>query len=147
VATDNAQVMRELFESFNRRDLAATAPAVDELVVWDARQIPVPDLHGVYQGIAGATDFWRRWLPMWEHVSVEVLWMKADGARVWTWVRQTQVGRESGAETKVDYGWDVTFQDGRIIRVSFFDNEERAGAPPDREASASAPADFSEGIV
>jgi ketosteroid isomerase-like protein len=37
-----------------------------------------------------------------------------------------QIGHESGVELTWDYGWDVTFRDGKIIRVGFFQEETRA---------------------
>src|SRR4051794_27998641 len=128
---DNVELVRDLYAAWNRGDLAKTAAALDEFVVWDARESPVPDLQGVYQGLAGVNDFWRGWLPMWSRIQAEILWVEALGDRVLAWVHQTQAGRESGIETTVHYGWDFTFREGKIIRVSFFNDEhdarERAG--------------------
>src|SRR4051795_5077074 len=120
--------MGQLIEAFNRREITATAGALDEFVVWDAREIPIPDLRAVYQGPAGAADFWQRWLPMWEHVATEIVWIEEAGSRVVTWVHQTMVGRESGLEVSVDDAWDVTFRDRKIIRVSFMSDEAQARA-------------------
>jgi hypothetical protein len=126
VATDNAALMRELVEAFNRREVAATVGALDEFVVWDARELPMPDLQAVYHGIPGVADFWRLWLPMWERVTSEILWIEAVGDHVLMWLRQTQVGRGSGVPVTLEYGWDVTFRYGKIIRVSFFNDEASA---------------------
>ena len=128
MATGNAELMRNLVETFNRGDITTTAAALDEFVVWDARQIHVPELQSVYQGTAGVAEFWRRWLPMWERVTSEILWIEAIDDHVLMWLRQTQVGRASGVAVTVDYGWDVTFREGKIIRVSFFDDEMSARA-------------------
>ena len=129
MATGNAERMRELVEAFNRRDLVSTVSALDEFIVWDARRLHVPELQAVYQGTAGVADFWRQWLPTWESVTSEILWIEEIGDHVLMWIRQTQVGRGSGVPVTVDYGWDVTFRDGTIIRVSFFEDED--GARPD----------------
>jgi ketosteroid isomerase-like protein len=118
--------MRELVNTFNRRDLVPAVAALDEFVVWDARQLLVPELQAVYLGTAGVADFWRDWLPMWESVTSEILWIKAVGDHVLMWLRQTQIGRGSGIAVTVDYGWDATFRDGKIIRVSFFNDEDSA---------------------
>ena len=126
VTTGNADLMRQLVEAFNARDPAATVAAVDEYVVFDARQLLVPELQRVYQGTDGVADFWRRWLPMWESVTSEILWIEEIRDHVLMWLRQTQVGRQSGVEVTVDYGWDVTFRHGKIIRVSFFTDEDTA---------------------
>ena len=123
MATDNAELMRELVEAFNRREVAGTEAALDEYVVWDARQLFIPELQHVYQGPAGVADFWRGWLPMWGSVTSEILWIKAIDDHVVMWLRQTQVGRGSGVAVTVEYGWDVTFRHGKIIRVSFFNDE------------------------
>ena len=120
----NAERMRELVERFNRRDLAPTVAALDEFVVWDARKLFVPELQRVYQGTAGVAEFWRGWLPTWDSVTSEILWIEAIADHVLVWIRQTQVGRASGVAVTVEYGWDVTFRRGKIIRVSFFDDAE-----------------------
>lgn len=80
----------------------------------------------MYFGLEGVGDFWTRWLPMWEYVQAEPIWMEAAGDRVLTWLRQTQIGKESGVAVEACYGWDVTFREGKIIRVSFFDDEQAA---------------------
>ena len=122
----NAEVMHEMVAAFNRRDVAGTEAVLDEFVVWDARQLPMSDLQAVYHGPAGVADFWRGWLPMWERVTSEILWIEAVGDHVLMWLYQTQVGRESGVEVAIHYGWDVTFRNGKIIRVSFFNDEDGA---------------------
>jgi ketosteroid isomerase-like protein len=63
---------------------------------------------------------------LWERISVEIRWIEGCGERVRAWLHQTHVGHESGAEVTADYGWDVTFRDGKIIRVAFFQEESRA---------------------
>ena len=119
--------MRELVAAFNRGELASTVEVLDEHVVWDARDCPVPDLHTVYHGRAGVTDFWMEWLPMWERIESEILWIEGVGDRVVMWLRQEHVGR-GGASASTDYGWDVIFRNGQIIRVNFFSGEAKARA-------------------
>ena len=118
--------MRALVEAFNARDMPTTEAALDEYVVFDARQLRVAELQQVYQGKDGVADFWRQWLPMWKSLMAEVLWTEEIGDHVLMWLRQRHVGRESGAEATVEYGWDVTFRHDKIIRVSFFNDEEAA---------------------
>ena len=122
----NAERMRELVAAFNGRDLATTAAALDEYVVFDARELRVAELQTVYQGKQGVAGFWRQWLPMWKSLDAAILWIEEIGDHVLMWIRQTHVGRESGAEATVEYGWDVTFRHGKIIRVSFFNDEDTA---------------------
>jgi hypothetical protein len=118
--------MRDLVEAFNRREVAGTEAALDEYVVWDARELFVPELQRVYQGPAGVAEFWRGWLPMWASVTSEIRWIETIGDHILMWLRQTQVGRGSGVAVTAEYGWDVTFRHGKIIRVSFFNDEESA---------------------
>ena len=117
--------MRELVAAFNRGELASTAEVLDEHVVWDARDCPVPDLQKVYYGRDGVAEFWAPWLPMWERITSEILWIGGIGDRVVMWICQTHVGRE-GATANTYYGWDVTFRNRQIIRVSFFSDEVEA---------------------
>jgi SnoaL-like domain len=126
VASGNAERMRELVAAFNARNPAATVDALDEYVVFDARELRVAELQRVYQGTAGVAEFWREWLPMWQNLAPEILWIAEVGDHIVMWLRQKHVGRESGAEVTVEYGWDVTFRHGKIIRVSFFNDEDSA---------------------
>ena len=123
MTTGNAERMRQLVAAFNDRELATTAVALDEYVVFDARELRVAELQRVYQGTEAVADFWRQWLPMWQSLTSEILWIEEIGDHVLMWIRQNHVGRESGAEATVEYGWDVTFRYGKIIRVSFFNDE------------------------
>src|SRR3954454_11177954 len=104
-----------MFDNWNRGELAASAALLDEFIVWDARESPVPDLSAVFHGPAGVRDFWRQWLPMWERLTVELWWIEGTGERARAWVHQTQVGLHSGVELAWDYGWDVIFRDGKLI--------------------------------
>ena len=126
MAAGNAERMRQLVAAFNRRELAMTAAALDEYVVFDARELRVAELQGVYQGAEDVADFWRQWLPMWKSLNAEILWIEEIDDHVLMWLRQRHIGRGSGAEATVEYGWDVTFRHGKIIRVSFFNDEDGA---------------------
>ena len=125
MTTDAAETLRCLFEAWNRGDLGAGFEALDEFVVWDGRNLAVPELQRVYQGRAGVREFWQQWLPPWKKVTVDLRWIEGSGERARAWVQQIHIGHESGLEVRMDYGWDVVFRDGKIIHVSFFTDEQR----------------------
>jgi hypothetical protein len=65
VTTDSVTALRELFDAWNRGEL-------------------------VYFGVAGVTDFWSQWLPMWKRLTVEVRWTEGCGERARAWVHQSR---------------------------------------------------------
>ena len=44
---------------------------VDPDVEWDASELAVPDISGVYRGPEEVSRFWREWLAAWETVQLE----------------------------------------------------------------------------
>lgn len=53
------------FDSESLLGRIASDDFCDPQVEWDASEVPMPDLAGVYHGIAGVREFWREWLAAW----------------------------------------------------------------------------------
>ena len=84
------------------------------------------DFVRVYFGLEGVRGFWREWLPAWSDMRVDVRWIRGVGDRVLVWVHQSQVGKTSGLPLDFFLGWDILFRDGKIVRMAFFRDEEKA---------------------
>ena len=124
----NVEVVRSLFEAFNRGDIEAGAKVIDQCVVFDVRgmELDNEDFARVYFGPEGVRDFWRSWLPAWTDMQVEVRWVRGVGERVIVWIHQRQVGRVSGVPVEFSVAWDFLFRDGKIVRMAFFRDEQKA---------------------
>jgi ketosteroid isomerase-like protein len=125
---ENVEIVRSLFEAFNRGDVGAGARLIDEGVVFDVRgmELENEDFARVYFGPEGVRDFWRAWLPAWTDMQVEIRWIRDVGERVIVWLHQRQVGRVSGLPVEFHVAWDFLFRDGKIVRMAFFRDERKA---------------------
>ena len=122
----NGERLTRVFQAFNEHRMAEANDAFDELVVFDTRELHILGNAEVYLGADRMGAFWSSWLPSWRHVQVDVVWLEERGDRVVAWVRQTMTGKESGIDTHVEFAWDCTWRDGRMIRVSFTLDEAEA---------------------
>jgi ketosteroid isomerase-like protein len=126
MSQENVELVRGMFAAWNEHRPADSNALFDEHVVWDARNVAAPDVREVYYGLEAVREYWRAWLPAWQDIRVEVDWIEGRGDRVICWVRGIYVGKGSGAPIDLSNGWDLSFRDGKIIRVSFFVNEREA---------------------
>ena len=126
----NVETVRGMFDAFHRRDAAAARAPLHPDIVWDATRVPTPDLEGVYHGVEGVADFWRRWLAAWEAIDFgqrEPEFLE-HGDKVLVWVEgQVNRGRASGVEVEMPpFGFLWTFQDGRAVRMEFHRDRSEA---------------------
>jgi ketosteroid isomerase-like protein len=128
MSQENVEIVRSLFEAFNRGDIGAGARFVDEGVVFDVRgmELEDEDFARVYFGPEAVRDFWTTWLPAWTGMQVEVRWIRGVGERVMVWLHQRQVGRVSGLPVEFSVAWDFLFRDGKIGRMAFVRDERKA---------------------
>ena len=76
MSQENVELVRTILDDVNadRSEVDAegllTRLADEELldpeIEWDASEIPILDLAGVYRGIEGVRQYWRGWLAAWE---------------------------------------------------------------------------------
>ena len=122
----NRERLEEMFRAWNERRPGDTVEHFDEHVVWDTRELRVIGTTDVYHGVERMMEYWASWLPQWSEIQVDLEWIEAPGDRVVAWVFQRMIGRESGIEVATHYGWDTSWRDGKLIRVSFFTDEAEA---------------------
>ena len=146
---ENVELMRELTEGFLElgegsldawlRDLASV---LDPDVEWDASELPVPDIGGVYRGRDAVVKWWREWLEAWETVTFDYH-LVDGGDRVILLLDQRMKGRYTGIELAVGkYAQLVTFAEGRIVHWRFYAHQSEAlkaaevegGSPLDAES-------------
>ncbi len=139
MSQENVELVRRAFEEFRagRRFGLPSDPEVE----WDATELPVPDISGVYRGPEAVRRFWLQWLSAWEAVQFEYELVDA-GARVVALIDQRMRGRSTGIEVPFGkYAHVYTFKEGLMVHwkcyMSQADALEAVGLPR-QDASAGA---------
>ena len=125
-AARNTEVTRELFEAVGQRRLSVWAEHLDRDIELDTRDLPQPDISGVYRGLAEFTRWTRSWLSAWEHLKNELLWVEANDVRAVAWIRMRMSGKGSRVPVEQAGGWGFTFRRGKIVHARTFTHEQTA---------------------
>ena len=101
---------------------------LDPEIEWDASEVPVLDISGVYHGIEGVRQYWRQWFAAWEIVGPFDYQLVDAGDRVVVlFDNQRMRGRSTGIEVAVvPYATVWTFRDGRIVNWRFYMSQANA---------------------
>jgi ketosteroid isomerase-like protein len=126
MSRENAQVVRDGMDAFNRRDRAAWMALYDP----DYETIPTGDWpeSGPIRGREAVWDFYVEIDELWEGTgpySITDL-IDADNGRVAAHLTRELVGKGSGAAVSYDYWIVFTLADGTIRRGEFFETRRRA---------------------
>jgi ketosteroid isomerase-like protein len=115
MSVDNVELVRAAFEKFlaGRSDFGVEL--LDPDVEWDASDLPLPDVSGIYRGPEGVRQFWREWLAAWETVRFDYR-LVDTGDSVLALLDQRMRGRYTGIEVPLgQYAHVYTFRDGLIV--------------------------------
>ena len=128
----DAEVLREVYEAFNRRDLAAIEQRCSPDISWRwGRHFFETDA----VGWPAVSEFLDRWLESLPDTRVEVERIIDAGECLVALVRQTGSGPASGVGTEMTYAQIVTFEEGRVRDVrNYIDREEALAAAGQNEA-------------
>ena len=99
----------------------------DPEIEWDASEVPVLDIAGVYRGIEGVRLYWRTWVAAWEmrHFDFEVL--DAGDRVVALFNHQVMRGRSTGIEVPAPkYATVSTFRDGLLVHWKLYVSQSEA---------------------
>jgi len=117
---ENVELVRKAFESFLARKKEWGSGLLDPEVEWDATELSVLDISGVYRGVDEVRQFWREWLAAWETVQFEYELVDA-GDRVVALIDQQMRGRSTGLEVPFGkYAQVYTFRDGLIVHWKLY---------------------------
>ena len=125
----NADLVRTLFDDFNRGDFEAALAKVAEDVDW-GEPPDMPDTGGAYRGHDGLTKGFARFLGAWESIRVDLEEVTAHGERVVVMTRWH--GRSKGTGIEVDQRVAQVYElrDGKVTRVRQFRSLDEALAAP-----------------
>jgi ketosteroid isomerase-like protein len=99
---------------------------LDDYVVWDMREYPIPDLDGVYVGRDAVIRASRHYWGTWDDYRLDAEELIDAGSSVVISVREHGRGKGSGAPFDERWAQVWTFHRGRIIRWELFPNMEAA---------------------
>jgi ketosteroid isomerase-like protein len=92
-----------------------------------------PD-HATYRGIDAIRKQHRGWFDSYPDLRVEPLEIRANGDRVFSWVRFTGHGADSGAALEMELAHVATFEGEKVRRLEeYFDRDEALAAVGLRE--------------
>jgi ketosteroid isomerase-like protein len=121
MAQDNADIVRAAYEEFNREKRTPSAWLPDGEYV-NAREDPD---HAVYRGIDAIRRQNQGWVDSYPDLCVDPLEIRANGDRVFAWVRFRGHGADSGALMEMELAHIVTLEGGGLKRLEeYYDRAE-----------------------
>lgn len=124
LVSGNAEIVRRLYEAFNRRDTAAARELMDPDVEWvNPDEAIEPGTRSGYEQYQGALGRLR---DSFSEASVVVDRLHESGERVAAVVRLHVRARESGVELELPQSHLWTFRGGKAVRFEWFNDPERA---------------------
>jgi ketosteroid isomerase-like protein len=118
--SENAEIVKRLYESFRKRDNAAAFELYATDIVWDVSGIQMLGFDAEYHGHDGVRTFWRNWLEAWDGIEWEQTEPEElDDGRVRVQINnQRNTGRETGIEIgQSSYEQFWTIENGKVTRV------------------------------
>jgi ketosteroid isomerase-like protein len=99
----------------------------DPEVEWDASEVPVLDMSGIYRGIEAVRGYWRDWFAAWESLPYDFELIDAGDRVVALFDHQRMRGRSTGIEVPVPkYATVMTIRDGLLVHWKLYMNQSDA---------------------
>ena len=117
MASEDAELLRKLYDAWNAGDFEAARPYIHPDIVWRPTG-RVPGFEPVYHGPEGVWEFWQTMMEAWEEMRVEIDRVVEESDRLVVAVHFDAIGKGSGArvELQVAHVWRVV--DGKVVSYS-----------------------------
>ena len=119
VSRENVEIVRDVFDAYNRDDLEATLQYVAPGFVFEPSGLFV-DTQPAYRGREGWTEFWHTFRAAWEDIVIEVKRLEDLGDQVLVLGTFHGRGRGSGVEVARESAWLQTLSNGLIAHTRTF---------------------------
>ena len=137
MSQENVELVRRTIEDlisgegeFDTEGMLAKMPDEDLLdpqVEWDASEVPVLDIAGVYRGIEDVRHYWRQWFAAWQILHFDYQLVDAGDRVVALFDHQRMRGRSTGIEVPVpEYATVSTFRNGLIVHWKLYMSQSEA---------------------
>jgi ketosteroid isomerase-like protein len=129
---ENIEKVRRAIDAFNRRDVEAMVTLAGDMFEYDWSRSRGPN-RGIYRGVEGFMEFVRDQWSMFDEVTLEAHEFIPRGPHVV--ITSTTHGRgRQGIPVSANSAMLYTFEEGRLVRVTLFQEREEALAAAAREA-------------
>jgi hypothetical protein len=99
----------------------------DPELEWDASEVPILDISGVYRGIEGVRQYWRQWFAAWQILHYDYRLVDAGDRVLGLFDEQRMRGRSTGIEVMVPkYATVSTIRDGLLVHWKLYMNHSEA---------------------
>jgi SnoaL-like domain len=137
MSQENVELVRRSIEDlisgegeFDTEGMLAKMPDEDLLdpqVEWDASEVPVLDIAGVYRGIEDVRRYWRQWFAAWQILHFDYRLVDAGDRVVALFDHQRMQGRSTGIEVPVpEYATVSTFRNGLVVHWKLYMSQSEA---------------------
>jgi uncharacterized protein len=124
MSEENVEVVRRMFEAFERGGLDAGTSYLHPDIEW--HEDPSFPEAGVYRGIEAFQSYARQFLSEWDEFRYQPVELIDAGDHVIANLRISGRGKASGAKFEMSAWWAASFQDGKVIRCYAYTERERA---------------------
>ena len=125
MSEENVEVVRKIFDAYNRGDLQATLdPLAPEFEFRPSGLFM--DTEGVYRGREGWVEFWHTFRAAWESITIRVERIDDLGEQVLVLGTFHGRGHGSGVEVTRESAWLQTFRDGLLAQTRTFTSWDEA---------------------
>jgi len=115
MSQENVEIVRALFEAWERGGLDAAAEFLDPRIDWRAAE-DAPDDAGPISGVDAMRAYAHDWLDDFDELSFEPEELIDAGEQVVAVQRISGRAKASGIETELRYAVVYTVRDGKIVR-------------------------------
>lgn len=128
--SERLDVVRQLYEAVERRDVSAVLALYDAHVEWQDHGTPLGDIRGgrVFHGHDGLREWFQEWNSAWEHWTDDIDQIFEVGEHVISVVNGHGRGRASGIDAHYRRVGLWTIRYGKVIRVRWFQTVPEAVA-------------------
>jgi ketosteroid isomerase-like protein len=132
MSDDNAGRIQRMMDDFVRGDYEAAIGVFAEDVEGDFTHMPEGRMTHGHEQLRSEI---ARWAGTWKQLTTEVERIQAQGDKVLLLVRQSGIGKGSGAPMEMRYGQVFTLRDGEIVAMKTYLDRARAAEAAGIEGS------------
>ena len=111
MSRENVEIVREVFDAWNRGDLDRIRDFISPEWEWQTAQL-FPGVEAVYHGKEGFTRFWNTFREPWATIRVDIERIEDLGDRVLVLMTFYGKGKESGVDVTTEYANLITMRAG-----------------------------------
>ncbi len=130
MSEEDVDVVRRVWEAWDRRDTPAMFALYDPAIVWQSHYGPIS---GPYRGHEGVRQFFQEWTDALDSFHLQAEEFIDAGDCVVVDVKVFARGKGSGVEAEMPQGQLCRVRNGLVISMEFFESKERALEAAGRE--------------